>query len=191
MTSVPRVNVTRSTAVLAGNALSRSAGIWPCQVSLRQRSCEEKENEPDIYARCAHVLLPKDYIRYKLTGEYAMDKVDGAGTVLFDLRLRNWSDELLAALEMLRTWMPVTYEGTEVTGVITEEAATLTGLSAGTPVVAGGGDQVAGAVGMGAVEPGVVSLTVGTSGVVFTTTPSTLIEPEGRLHAFCHAFPGM
>jgi len=150
-----------------------------------------KENEPDIYVRGAHVLLPKDYIRYKLTSEYAMDKADGAGTVLFDLRLRDWSDELLSALEIPRAWMPVTYEGTEVTGVISESTAALTGLKAGTPVVAGGGDQAAGAVGMGAVEPGVVSLTVGTSGVVFATTPSALIEPEGRLHAFCHAVPGM
>lgn len=150
-----------------------------------------KEKEPDVFARGAHVLLPKDYIRYKLTGDYAMDKADGAGTVLFDLRLRDWSDELLTVLEIPRAWMPPTYEGTEVTGVVTGAADALTGLKAGTPVVAGGGDQAAGAVGMGAVEPGVVSLTVGTSGVVFATTPSALIEPEGRLHAFCHAVPGM
>jgi xylulokinase len=110
---------------------------------------------------------------------------------LFDLKARDWSDEVLAALEIPRAWMPKTFEGTEFTGYVTEEAASLTGLKVGTPVAAGGGDQAAGAVGVGAVEPGIVGLTVGTSGVVFATTPSALIEPEGRLHAFCHAVPGM
>ena len=150
-----------------------------------------KENEPEIYAKAKHVLLPKDYIRLKLTGEYAMDKADGAGTVLFDLKARDWSDEVLSALEIPREWMPRTFEGPEFTGHVTEEAASLTGLKAGTPVAAGGGDQAAQAVGVGAVKPGIVGLTVGTSGVVFATTPSALIEPEGRLHAFCHAVPGL
>jgi xylulokinase len=150
-----------------------------------------KENEPDVYAKAKHVLLPKDYVRYKLTGEYAMDKADGTGTVLFDLKKRDWSDEVLAALDIPRAWMPKTFEGTEFTGYINKEAARLTGLKAGIPVAAGGGDQAAGAVGVGAVEPGIVGLTVGTSGVVFATTPSALIEPEGRLHAFCHAVPNM
>lgn len=149
-----------------------------------------KENEPEVYSRVRHVLLPKDYIRYRLTGEYAMDKADGSGTVLFDLRSRNWSDELLAALEIPRLWMPPTFEGCDFTGRVTAKAAAETDLNAGTPVAAGGGDQAAQAVGVGAVEPGIVSLTVGTSGVVFATTPSALIEPEGRLHAFCHALPG-
>lgn len=150
-----------------------------------------KENEPEIFDRAKHVLLPKDYIRFKLTGEYAMDKADGAGTVLFDLRKRNWSGEVLTALEIPQSWMPRTFEGTEITGTVTRQAADHTGLGIGIPVAAGGGDQAAGAVGMGAVEAGVVSLTVGTSGVVFATTPSALIEPQGRLHAFCHAAPGM
>ena len=150
-----------------------------------------QENEPEVYARAQHVLLPKDYIRYRLTGEYAMDKADGSGTVLFDLKQRTWSTEVLAALGIPDGWMPPTYEGPECAGRITPEVAALTGLKAGTPVVAGGGDQAAGAVGVGAVEPGVVGLVVGTSGVVFATTPSALIEPEGRLHAFCHAVPGM
>ena len=150
-----------------------------------------KENEPEVYAKAKRVLLPKDYIRYKLTGEYAMDKADGAGTVLFDLKARNWSDEVLAALDIPREWMPQTFEGTEFTGHVTDEAASLTGLKVGTPVAAGGGDQAAGAVGVGAVEAGVIGLTVGTSGVVFATTPSALIEPDGRLHAFCHAVPNM
>jgi xylulokinase len=150
-----------------------------------------KENEPDIFSKARRVLLPKDYIRYKLTNKYAMDKADGAGTVLFDLKARDWSGEVLSALAIPREWMPRTFEGTEFTGYVTEEAAALTGLKAGTPVAAGGGDQAAGAVGMGVVKPGIVGLTVGTSGVVFATTPSALIEPEGRLHAFCHAVPDM
>ncbi len=150
-----------------------------------------KENEPEVYAKARHVMLPKDYVRYKLTGEYAMDKADGAGTVLFDLELRNWSREILEALGIDPAWMPPTFEGPEFTGRVNEEAASQTGLKVGTPVAAGGGDQAAQAVGVGAVEPGVVALTVGTSGVVFATTPSALIEPEGRLHAFCHAVPGM
>jgi xylulokinase len=150
-----------------------------------------QENEPEVYARAKHVLLPKDYIRLKLTGEYAMDKADGAGTVLFDLKARNWSAEVLAALGIDPAWMPPTYEGPEFTGHVTPEAAAVTGLKAGTPVAAGGGDQAAQAVGVGVVESGIVALTVGTSGVVFAATPSALIEPEGCLHAFCHAVPGM
>jgi xylulokinase len=149
-----------------------------------------KENEPQVYARARHVLLPKDYIRFRLTGAYAMDKADGAGTVLFDLEKRDWSSEVLEALEIPPAWMPPTFEGPEFTGQVSPEATAETGLKAGTPVAAGGGDQAAQAVGVGAVEPGVVALTVGTSGVVFATTPSALVEPGGRLHAFCHALPG-
>ena len=148
-----------------------------------------KENEPEVYAKARHVLLPKDYIRYRLTGEYAMDKADGSGTILFDLKSRNWSHEVLAALEIPAEWMPATFEGPEFTGKVTPQAAAQTGLAPGTPVAAGGGDQAAQAVGVGAVEPGIIALTLGTSGVVFATTPSALIEPEGRLHAFCHALP--
>lgn len=150
-----------------------------------------KENEPEVFAKAKHVLLPKDYIRYCLTNEYAMDKADGAGTVLFDLKSRDWSPEVLDVLGIDPSWMPRTFEGPEFTGQVTGEAASLTGLKAGTPVAAGGGDQAAQAVGVGAVEPGIVGLTVGTSGVVFATTPSALIEPDGRLHAFCHAVPGL
>jgi xylulokinase len=150
-----------------------------------------QQNEPELYAQAQHVLLPKDFIRYKLTGEFAMDKADGAGTVLFDLNQRTWSAEVLAALGIPAGWMPATFEGPQFTGVVNSAAAAATGLKAGTPVAAGGGDQAAQAVGVGAVEPGVVALTVGTSGVVFATTPSALVEPEGRLHAFCHAVPGM
>ncbi len=149
-----------------------------------------REEEPDVYARVTNVLLPKDFIRYRLTGEFAMDKADAAGTVLMDLRQRNWSDEVLEGLEIPRSWMPQLFEGPEITGRITAEAAQATGLEPGTPVMAGGGDQAAQAVGVGAVKPGIIGLTVGTSGVVFATTPAALIEPQGRLHAFCHAVPG-
>ena len=150
-----------------------------------------QQNEPEVYARARHVLLPKDYVRYRLTGVYAMDKADGAGTALFDLKQRTWSAAVLELLGIPADWLPPTFEGPQITGAVTAEAAALTGLRAGTPVVAGGGDQAAQAVGVGAVEPGVVALTVGTSGVVFATTPTALIEPQGRLHAFCHAVPGL
>ena len=149
-----------------------------------------RENEPDVYARARLVLLPKDYVRLRLTGIAAMDKADGSGTLLFDLASRAWSDEVLGALEIPRDWLPPTHEGPAVTGHVTAVAAAATGLREGTPVMAGGGDQAAGAVGTGAITPGVVSLTLGTSGVVFATTDSPLVEPEGRLHAFCHAVPG-
>jgi xylulokinase len=149
------------------------------------------ENEPEVYARARHVLLPKDYIRYCLTGEYATDKADGSGTVLFDLNSRNWSSEVLEALGIDPAWMPPTFEGPEFTGQVTPEAAATAGLKAGTPVAAGAGDQAAQAVGVGAVETGILALTLGTSGVVFASTPEARIEPKGRLHAFCHAVPGL
>ncbi len=149
-----------------------------------------QEEEPDIWSKVRHILLPKDYIRLKLTGEYAMDRAGGAGTLLFNLKERSWSRVVLDALEIDQSLLPPTYEGPDVTGTISAAAAQATGLQEGTPVVGGGGDQAAQAVGVGAVEPGITALTVGTSGVVFAPTPSPLIEPEGRLHAFCHAVPG-
>lgn len=150
-----------------------------------------QQNEPEVFAKARHILLPKDYVRFRLTGEFAMDKADGSGTILFDLKARNWSPEVLAALGIPAKWLPPTFEGPLFTGQIIPEAAAQTGLRPGTPVAAGGGDQAAQAVGVGAVEPGLVALTVGTSGVVFAPTSTALIEPEGRLHAFCHAVPGM
>ncbi len=150
-----------------------------------------QQKEPEIYAKIAHILLPKDYIRYRLTGDFAMDKADGSGTILFNLKNRSWSPEVLKALEIPEQWLPPTYEGPQITGKVTPAAANETGLQSGTAVAAGGGDQAAQAVGVGAVEPGIVALTVGTSGVVFAPTRSALIEPEGRLHAFCHAVPGL
>jgi xylulokinase len=149
-----------------------------------------RNHEPEVYAKARRVLLPKDYVRLRLTGVPAMDKADGSGTILFDLAKRHWSAEVLAKLDIPTEWLPPTFEGPEVTGQVSRAAAEETGLAAGTPVVAGGGDQAAGAVGAGAVTPGVVALTLGTSGVIFATTAKALVEPEGRLHAFCHAVPG-
>ena len=120
-----------------------------------------------------------------------MDVSDASGTNLLDVANRRWSSEVLAALDIPASWMPRLAEGPEITGTVSAEAAAITGLKAGTPVVGGGGDQAAGAVGVGAVEPDVISLVVGTSGVVFAPLANYAFEPDGRLHAFCHAVPGM
>jgi xylulokinase len=149
-----------------------------------------KNQEPELYARLRHILLPKDYVRFKLTGDYATDRAGASGTILFDLAQRDWSAEVLEALGIRPEWLPPTHEGTEVTGLISSAAATATGLPAGIPVFGGGGDQAAAAVGTGAVVEGVISLSLGTSGVVFASLDRPTIEPEGRLHAFCHAIPG-
>ena len=138
-----------------------------------------RDHEPEIWARGAHILLPKDYVRLRLTGEHAIDKADGSGTILFDLAARDWSAEVLEALGIDAAWLPRTFEGTEVTGTVTAEAAAATGLRAGTPVVAGGGDQAANAVGVGAVVPGRMALSLGTSGVVFATTDRAALRTGG------------
>jgi xylulokinase len=148
-----------------------------------------RENEPAVFDKTAQILLPKDYIRYKLTGDYGTDKAGGSGTTLFDIKTRDWSPEILHALGIPKQWLPETFEGPEVTSTISLETAKLTGLHAGTPVMGGGGDQAAGAVGVGAVEPGIVGLVLGTSGVVFASTGGPFIEKDGLLHAFCHAVP--
>ena len=149
-----------------------------------------QEHEPELWKRTRHILLPKDYVRYKVTGEFASDRAGGAGTILFELAKRDWSPEVLSALEIPVEYLPKTYEGTDVTGTLSPSVATELGLPAGIPVFGGGGDQAAAAVGTGAVRTGVVSLSLGTSGVVFATTNEPFIEPDGRLHAFCHSVPG-
>ncbi len=149
-----------------------------------------RDNEPEVYARAAKVLLPKDYLRFKLTGEYATEVSDASGTVLLDVGQRRWSTEVLDALGIPAEWMPACYESPQITGRITLAAAEATGLPVGLPVVGGGGDQAASAVGSGIVEPGLVSVTMGTSGVVFAYTDTPRRDPEGRLHTFCHAVPG-
>jgi xylulokinase len=150
-----------------------------------------KNNEPEVFERTEHVLLPKDYVRFRLTDSYAVDRAGGSGTILFDLAARDWSDEVITMLGLPRRWFPPSFEGPSVTGVISAAAAATTGLAEGTPVVAGGGDQAANAVGVGAVTPGVGAMSIGTSGVVFVPTDHAAIEAEGRLHAFCHSVPGM
>ena len=148
-----------------------------------------RDHEPEVWRAAAHVLLPKDYVRLRLTGGHAIDKADGAGTLLFDLAARDWSAEVLGRLDIPRAWLPPTFEGPAITGMVTAEVASMTGLRAGTPVVAGGGDQAANAVGVGVVAPGSMALSLGTSGVIFAATDQPLFEPQGRVHAFCHAMP--
>jgi xylulokinase len=138
-----------------------------------------REHEPDVYAAIRHVLLPKDYVRLRLTGERAIDVADASGTLLFDVAGRRWSDEVLDALELPREWLPLALESTEVTG------ATRTGVR----VAAGAGDQAAGALGAGVDRPGPVSVALGTSGVVFAALPEFAADAEARVHAFCHAVP--
>ena len=149
-----------------------------------------KNHEPELYARVKKVLLPKDYVRLKLTGEYATEVSDASGTALFDVKRRKWSEEMLSGIGIPLEWMPKSYESVEISGRITNEAAKLTGLFPGTPVVGGGGDQAAGAIGNGIVETGIVSSTVGTSGVVFAFSDEPKVDPLLRLHTFCHAVPG-
>ncbi len=149
-----------------------------------------RDHEPETWARIAHVLLPKDFVRFRLTGDHAVDVADGAGTLLFDLAGRTWSPEVVAALRIDQAWLPEVFEGPSVTGTINADGAAATGLRPRTPVVAGGGDQAANAVGVGAVRPGETALSLGTSGVVFAPTDQPIVEPLGRVHAFCHAVPG-
>ena len=149
-----------------------------------------RDHEPEVWARARHMLLPKDYVRFMLTGEHALDVADGAGTVLFDLKTRTWSPEVAEALGLDSGLLPRTGEGPEVVGVVSEQAAVATGLRRGIPVVGGAGDQAGNAVGVGAVVPGIAAMSVGTSGVVFAPTAGPAVEPDGRLHAFCHAVPG-
>jgi xylulokinase len=149
-----------------------------------------KEHQPEVFAKIAHVMCPKDYVRYRMTGEYAIDMQEASGTLLLDVTHRRWSREVAEAARIPMEWLPRLFEGPEICGRIDAAGAAATGLAAGTPVVAGAGDQGAGAVGMGILAPGSVSATIGTSGVVFAATDAPLKDPLGRLHTFCHAAPG-
>ncbi|PZA07507.1 xylulokinase [Meiothermus sp. Pnk-1] len=149
-----------------------------------------RKNEPEAYARVRHLLLPKDFIRYRLTGGFATDASDAAGTLLLDLARRDYSPEILGALEIPPEWLPSVHEGPQITGYVSPEAARRTGLPAGLPVAAGGGDNAAAAVGSGVVREGTASVSVGTSGVIFAPSDRLRLDPEGALHAFCHAVPG-
>jgi len=149
-----------------------------------------RDHEPDNFARVKKILLPKDYIRFQLTGEYATDVSDASGTGLFDVVARDWALDLADKVGVARTLLPRVYESSEVTGTIHAPAAAATGLKQGTPVVGGGGDQAASAVGNGIVEQGIVSCTIGTSGVVFGHLEKPAYDPQGRVHTFCHAVAG-
>src|SRR5258707_6919848 len=135
-------------------------------------------------------MLPKDYVRFRLTGDRAIDQADASGTLLLDVAKRKWSDEVLSGTGIEKSFLPALYESPDVCGKLNAEGAVATGLKIGTPVVAGAGDQAAGAVGMGIVRAGVVSATIGTSGVVFAATDRPALDPRGRVHTFCHAIPG-
>jgi xylulokinase len=148
-----------------------------------------RKHEPEIWKRVRSVLLPKDYVRLKLTGAYATDVADASGTLMFDVGRRTWSTEILAETEIDRGLLPLVFESQEICGRVSKEGASATGLLEGTPVVAGAGDQAAGAVGLGIVRPGAVSATIGTSGVVFAATDRPALDTRGRVHTFCHAIP--
>ena len=148
-----------------------------------------RTHEPEAWQRVSHVLLPKDYVRLCLSGSLAMDVTDASGTLMFDVARRRWSREILAATQIDPTLLPQAFESADVCGHVSEEGASVSGLVQGTPIVAGAGDQAAGATGIGVVRPGVVSATIGTSGVVFAATDRPAMDPKGRLHTFCHAAP--
>lgn len=148
-----------------------------------------RNHEPARFARARKVLLPKDYIRFRLTGEFATDASDAAGTLLLDLKQRDWSQEILDAIEIPKDWLPAVCEGPDVTGGLHEDAARKTGIPVGTPVVGGGGDNAASAVGAGVVKSGTGLLSLGTSGVIFVHSDEAKTDPAGAIHACCHAVP--
>jgi xylulokinase len=148
-----------------------------------------QRHEPELWARVRSLMLPKDYIRFRLTGERAIDVADASGTLMFDVVNRAWSKPMLEVSRIDEAFLPRVFESQMVSGRVNEEGARLSGLRPGIPVVAGAGDQAAGAVGMGIVKPGAVSATIGTSGVVFAATSRPVLEPHGRIHTFCHAIP--
>ncbi len=148
-----------------------------------------RENEPENWSRVRSLLLPKDYVRFRLTGERATDLADASGTLLLAVAHRRWSEEMLDFVQMDRALLPTLYESPQICGRVSAQGAAATGLAAGTLVVAGAGDQAAGAIGMGVVSPGAVSATIGTSGVVLAATCLPALDPEGRVHTFCHGLP--
>jgi len=148
-----------------------------------------RENEPDVWRRVRKILLPKDYVRFCLSGDFASDVADSSGTLLFDVAERRWSQEMLDAFRLDRAMLPDVFESIAVTGGVSAAAAAATGLVAGTPIVAGAGDNAAGAIGTGTVEPGIASVTIGTSGVVFVVTERPTLDLKGRTHTLCHAIP--
>ena len=149
-----------------------------------------RDHEPEIFQRAAHLLLPKDYIRFRLTGGFATEVSDASGTLLLDVKNRRWSGEVCSVLGVDSRLLPKVYESVEVTGGISRQVAEDIGLKPNTPVVGGAGDQAASAIGNGIVFPGLTSITLGTSGVLFAHTDAPRVDPQGRIHTFCHAVPG-
>ena len=149
-----------------------------------------RDEEPANFERVAHVLLPKDYIRYRLSNELATDASDASGTLFLDLRSRRWSSEVLQALEVPEEWLPPVAESTEPTGTVTGDVATELGLPSGVPIAAGGGDNAAAAIGTAITHEGLMSSSIGTSGVLFAHADECTIDTSGRIHAFAHAVPG-
>src|SRR3954451_1663700 len=166
---------------------------WTCNPALTNFTLTKllwvRKHEPHLFQRFRMLQLPKDYVRFRLTGEYAMDMADASGTLLLDVANRRWSSEMTNAADIPVGVLPKLFESCEVCGKVSKEGAEATGLKIGTPVVVGAGDQAAGAVGLGVVTPGAVHATIGTSGVVFATTDRPALDPRGRLHTFCHAIP--
>ena len=148
-----------------------------------------RTHEPDAWRRVRHVLLPKDHVRFRLSGDQATDVADASGTLMLDVEHRRWSDEILEAAGIDRRMLPSVVESPAICARVSRQGAAATGLAEGTPIVGGAGDQAAGAVGMGITRPGTVSATIGTSGVVFAATDRPALDPRGRLHTFCHAIP--
>ncbi len=148
-----------------------------------------RENEPEVWRQVKSILLPKDYIRLKLSGDKASDVADSSGTLLFDVQNRKWSDKMFDVFDLDRDLFPKVYESIEVTGAVSANGANATGLTEGTPIVAGAGDNAAGALGMGVTRPGTVSATIGTSGVVFAVTEQPKLDMKGRINTLCHAIP--
>jgi xylulokinase len=149
-----------------------------------------RAHEPETWARVRHVLLPKDYVRWRLSGEHAIDVADASGTLMLDVARRRWSTDVLEQVGIAAGLLPRVFESPEICARVSRDAAAAIGVPVGTPIVAGAGDQAAGAVGMGITRPGAVSATIGTSGVVFAATDRPVTDPRGRLHTFCHAVPG-
>lgn len=166
---------------------------WTCNPALTNFTLTKllwvRKHEPQLFAKFRMLQLPKDYVRFRLTGEHGMDMADASGTLLLDVANRRWSNEMAKASSISTSMLPKLFESCEVCGKVSQAGADGTGLAPGTPVVAGAGDQAAGAVGLGVVSPGAVHATIGTSGVVFASTDRPAMDPRGRLHTFCHAIP--
>ena len=167
---------------------------WTCNPALTNFTLTKllwaRKHEPRLYEKFRMLQLPKDYVRFRITGQYAMDMADASGTLLLDVAHRRWSDKMAAATKVDSSALPQLFESCEVCGEVSRQGAEATGLAPGTPVVTGAGDQAAGAVGLGVVAAGAVHATIGTSGVVFASTDRPAMDPRGRLHTFCHAVPG-